>query len=96
MTQYSPELNYENVSTVDLSDKQSNGMAIEKVVKETGIGYLEATTAWLEENSLSESSFSRYIPNAIVDKIKLEAQENNYIRPSLSKTKSKGDLGFLL
>lgn len=96
MTQCSPDLNYKSESVVDLSDKQSNGMAIESMVRKDGEGYLAATVAWMEENSIAESSFTRYIPNAIIDKIKLEAKENNFLRPSMLKTSSKGDLGFLL
>lgn len=97
MIQSSPNLNYEmDTSKVDLSDKQSNGMAIEAIVRKEGESYLSATVSWMEENSLSEASFTRYIPNAIIDKIKLEAKENNSLRPSMLKTYTKGDLGFLL
>lgn len=81
---------------VDLSDKQSNGMDIEAMVRRDGEGYLIATVTWLEENSLSEATFTRYVPNAIIDKIKLEARDNNLLRPSMTKNFSKGDLSFLL
>ena len=52
-----------------LLDKQANGFAIESMVTELGMGYLEAKTQWLEENSIPEGYFRRYIPPAIIEKI---------------------------
>ena len=83
-------------SVEDLSDKQQNGFNIEKLVKEEDMGYIEATVYWLETNSLAESSYQRYIPNAIIDKIKLEVVENNILRPSILGNSSKNTLDFLL
>ena len=79
-----------------LLDKQANGFAIESMVTELGMGYLEATTQWLEENSIPEGNFSRYIPPAIIGKIMSEALEENMLRPSFSQTHKTNSLDFLL
>ncbi len=79
-----------------LLDKQANGFTIESMVTELGIGYLEATTQWLEENSIPEGNFNRYIPPAIIEKIMSEALEENMLRPSFSQTHKTNSLDFLL
>lgn len=79
-----------------LLDKQANGFAIESMVTELGMGYLEATTQWLEENSIPEGNFSRYIPPVIIEKIMSEALEENMLRPSFSQTHKTNSLDFLL
>ena len=79
-----------------LLDKQANGFAIESMVTELGMGYLEATTQWLEENSIPEGNISRYIPPAIIEKIMSEALEENMLRPSFSQTHKTNSLDFLL
>ena len=79
-----------------LLDKQQNGFVIEALVANKGISYLEATTEWLEENSIPESSFNRYIPQGIVEKIMSEAIDDNMLRPSISKTQKTNTLDFLL
>lgn len=77
-------------------NKQENGFEIEKLVKEHNLTYLEATTQWLEENSIPESQFSRYVPGIIIEKISDEALEENLLRPSMSKTQKTNTLDFLL
>ena len=80
----------------DYSDRQRNGMIIEKMVTEGSVTYLEATIDWLESNGLSEASFAKYIPMPIIDKITIEVQEYNLLRPSLLKAKDSGSLDFLM
>ncbi|QQK88190.1 late transcriptional regulator [Providencia phage PSTRCR_127] len=79
-----------------LLDKQDNGLAIEQLVKD-GASYLEATTHWMEENSIPPTQYNKYIPAAIVDKITQEAIDNNEFRPTLARTfqTSTLDLDFL-
>ena len=89
-------MNSSNLKEPDFSDKQANGMEIEKMVIEGSITYLEATIDWLEGNGLPESSFAKYIPTPIIDKISVEAQEYNLLRPSLLKAKDSGSLDFLM
>lgn len=79
-----------------LLDKQANGFTIESMVTELGMGYLEATTQWLEENSIPEGNFNRYILPAIIEKIMSEALEENMLRPSFSQTHKTNSLDFLL
>lgn len=79
-----------------LIDKQANGFAIEAIVFEDRIGYLQATTQWLEENSIPEGNFNRYIPSTIIDKIKSEAIEEHLFRPSVVRTQRTSTLDFLL
>ena len=77
-------------------DKQQNGFEIEVLVNEYELTYLEATTHWLEENSIPESQFARFIPVVIIDKIRAEAVIENMLRPSMSRTQSSSSLDFLL
>ncbi|ARW57670.1 late transcriptional regulator [Kosakonia phage Kc304] len=77
-------------------DKQQNGFDIEKLVAETGSSYLEVTTAWLEENSIPEGQFARFIPTGIIDKIMSEAIDDHMLRPSMARTQRTNTLDFLL
>lgn len=86
----------EPVSVSTLIDKQANGFAIEAIVAEGELGYLQATTQWLEENSIPEGNFNRYIPSTIIDKIKSEAVDDHMLRPSMSRTQRTSTLDFLL
>lgn len=79
-----------------LLDKQANGFAIEAIVAEGGLGYLQATSQWLEENSIPEGNFNRFIPSTIIEKIKAEAVNEYMLRPSMSKTQKTNTLDFLL
>lgn len=79
-----------------LLDKQQNAFLIESVVANFGYSYLEATTAFLEENSIPETQFARYIPQGIIDKIKNEALDDKLLRPSMSRTEKTNTLDFLL
>lgn len=90
----SPAEKPESVSA--LLDKTNNGFDIEALVEKQGMSYLEATTHWLEENSLPESTFNKYIPQTIVDKIAAEAIDDNLLRPSFAKQKQTNTLEFLL
>lgn len=86
----------EKESISQLLDKQANGFAIEKLVELEGLGYLEATTQWLEENSIPEGNFNRFIPSGIIEKIMSEAVDEHMLRPSFSKTHKTNTLDFLL
>ncbi|AHY25229.1 late promoter transcriptional regulator [Pectobacterium bacteriophage PM2] len=79
-----------------LLDKQQNGFYIESIVAKGELNYLEATTLFLEENSIPESLFSRYIPTGIVDKIRNEAIDDKLLRPSVARTQKTNTLDFLL
>ncbi|QQG32240.1 hypothetical protein CkP1_0261 [Citrobacter phage CkP1] len=80
----------------ELLDKQQNAFTIESIVEEQGLGYLEATTAWMEENSIPETQFSKYIPSGIIEKIRSEAIDENLLRPSISRGEKTNTLDFLL
>ncbi|QEG13311.1 putative late promoter transcription accessory protein [Klebsiella phage vB_KaeM_KaAlpha] len=83
-------------SVTTLVDKQNNGFAIEALVNEHGMSYLEAATHWLEENSFPETAFAKYIPGNIIEKIMSEALDDNLLRPSFSKQQKTNTLDFLL
>lgn len=92
-------INNDEVKIDDLNsllDKQANGFAIEAIVAEGELGYLQATSQWLEENSIPEGNFNRFIPSTIVEKIKAEAVNEYMLRPSISKTQKTNTLDFLL
>lgn len=79
-----------------LLDKQQNGFVIETMVDELGMTYLEATTAFMEENSIEAPQFNKYIPSAIIEKITSEAIDDNQLRPSVAKLQKTNTLDFLL
>lgn len=99
MTLFS-QLNLDDESPVQdlkkLLDKQQNGFAIEQLVVKEQISYLEATSRWMEENSIPEGNHARFIPALIIDKIKDEAINENMLRPSMAKTEKTTSLDFLL
>lgn len=69
-----------NDIVVKATNKTTNGLAIEKMVLEEGMTYLEATTQFVEENSIEYSQYSKYIPISIIDKIKQECIVNRTFR----------------
>lgn len=77
-------------------NKQENGFEIESLIKKYGLTYLEATTQWLEENSIPEAQFARYIPGIIIEQISNEAVDENLLRPSMNKLQKTNTLDFLL
>lgn len=79
-----------------LLDKQKNGFEIEQLVINHQLSYLEATSRWMEENSIPEGNHARFIPVLIIDKIKDEAINENMLRPSMAKTEKTTSLDFLL
>lgn len=79
-----------------LLDKQKNGFEIEQLVIKEQLSYLEATSRWMEENSVPEGNHARFIPVLIIDKIKDEAIKEHMLRPSMAKTEKTTSLDFLL
>ena len=69
-----------NESVAKATNKTINGLTIEKMVSEEGMTYLEATTQFVEENSIEYSQYSKYIPLSIIDKIKQECIMNRTFR----------------
>jgi hypothetical protein len=86
----------EKTDLAELLDKQQNGFTIESMVEEQGLGYLEATTAWMEENSIPETQFAKYVPSGIIEKIRSEAIDEHMLRPSVSRGEKTNTLDFLL
>lgn len=76
-------------------DKQTTASEIEALVVENQLSYLEAVSWWMEERSLSENQFSRYIPEAIIDKLKAEVLVDEILKPSLTKQNTHSNLDFL-
>lgn len=84
-------------SSTDLLDKVENGLSIERAMSEdVNLSYLEATMQWIEENSIDPAQYAKYIPQAMVDKIKHEAIENNWLRPSMKERTITNTLEDLL
>ena len=69
-----------NDHAVKAANKTANGLAIEKLVVEEGLTYLEATTQFVEENSIEYGHFQKYIPVSIIDKITQECIVNRTLR----------------
>ncbi|AEO97166.1 late promoter transcription accessory protein [Salmonella phage vB_SenM-AKM_NP4] len=91
-----PSTKEKNDKLNELLDKQQNGFIIEALVEENGLGYLEATTMWMEENSIPETMYSKFIPSGIIEKIRSEAIDEHMLRPSVSRGEKTNTLEFLL
>lgn len=79
----------------DAYDKQTTASEIEALVVENQLSYLEAVSWWMEERSLSEAQYNRFIPEAIIDKLKAEVLEDEILKPTLTKQNTQANLDFL-
>jgi hypothetical protein len=96
LTDFDGAVNTASESIHVLVNKQQNGLDVEALVVEAGCSYLEAACWWLEENSIPEGQFNRYLPAGIIDKIMNEAIDDNMLRPSMARTQKTNTLDFLL
>lgn len=85
----------QSLPTIDNYDKQTTGEEIHLLVKNEGLGYLEAVTWWLEERSLPVSQYQKYIPETLIELVMKEATEDNMLKPSLTKQVDHSTLDFL-
>lgn len=69
-----------DANAVKAANKTNNGLAIEKLVAEEGLTYLEATTQFVEENSIDYGHYNKFIPQSIIDKITQECIVNRTLR----------------
>ena len=79
---------------LDAIDKQDAAAEIDELTKH-GASYLEATSQWMEERSIPENMFARYVPHVIIEKIKLETVEDGLLRPSVTKINTTSSLDFM-
>lgn len=79
---------------LDAVDKQQAASEIDGLVA-TGLTYLEATSRWMEERSIPENMFVKYVPSTIVEKIKIETIEDGLLRPSMTKVNTHSSLEFM-
>lgn len=85
------------MADLNLPHKEDVLMAIEAIKQnDAELTWLEASTIWLEENSISESLFLKVLPDVIVENIKNEAIENNLVKPSMVLLNQTTTLDFLL
>lgn len=80
---------------LDAIDIQQTAKDIDTLVETEYLTYLEATTRWMEENSVPENMYSKYVPSTIVEKIKLEVVADGILRPSVTKINTKSNLDFM-
>lgn len=73
-------LNLSDHEVAKATNKTANGLAIEKMVTEEGLSYLEATAQFIDENSIEYSQYQKFIPMSIVDKITQECIVNRTFR----------------
>lgn len=67
-------------------NRNDNGLLIEKMVADDKVSYLEATTQFMEENSLPFNDFAKYLPQVVIDKIKMECIKDNVFRRGVVET----------
>lgn len=80
---------------LDAIDIQTAASEIDELVEKDHLSYLEATTQWMEERSIPENMFSKYVPSTIVEKIKIEVVEDGILKPSLTKINTHSNLDFM-
>jgi hypothetical protein len=49
----------------------------------------------MEERSIPENQFSKYVPSTIIEKIKIETVEDGLLRPSQTKVNTHSSLEFM-
>lgn len=76
-------------------DKQTTAHEIAELVRTECLTYLEAVTWWMEERSIPENQFAKYIPETIIERLKTEALEDNMLKPSIAKQNTYSTLDFL-
>lgn len=79
---------------LDAVDKQQAAAEIDEYVAQ-GMTHLEATSQWMEERSIPENQFSKYVPSTIIEKIKIETVEDGLLRPSQTKVNTHSSLEFM-
>ncbi len=84
----------EKQPTVSLS-KQEIAVEIEQLIEEHHLSVLEAVTWWMEERSIPESQFSRFIPEPVIEQLKAEVIEDRVLKPSITKENTHSSLDFL-
>lgn len=80
----------------DATAKQEITATIERQVQSEGCLYLEAASQWMDENGYPESQFSKHLPTSIIEKIRIEAVQENLLRPSLAEENDCATLDFIL
>ena len=75
--------------------KQTVAAEIEALVQAENLSYLEAVTWWMEERSIPENQFAKYIPEAIIETLKAEVVDDRILKPSLTKENKTSNLDFL-
>lgn len=81
--------------TSGVYDKQAIAMEIDTLIQDHELSVLEACSWWLEERSIPETQFARYIPEQIIERLKSEAIEDGTLKPTLAKQNTNGNLDFL-
>lgn len=81
--------------STDAFDKQVTANEIMSLVEEHQLSILEAVTHWMEERSIPETQYARFIPSTIIEQLKLEALEDKLLRPSLASNNTSNSLDFL-
>lgn len=79
---------------IEACDKQRVAAEIDEIVAQ-GSSYLEATSQWLQENSIPESQVHKYVPQPIIEKITVECIDEGLLRPSLTKVNKQPTLDFM-
>ena len=98
MTQFSlSDIKPGSASTENKIDsKTGNGLAIEKMVADEGLTYLEATTIFMEEHGIEYNQYAKYVPKAIIDKLTQECIDNRMLIRVESVSKPSNTLEFLM
>ncbi|QPI18002.1 late promoters transcription protein [Pectobacterium phage POP12] len=72
---------------MEVSNKTEVGLIIEGLVNSENLSYMESTVQWMDENNIEYHMLNKFVPRAIIDKIRAEAIENDMIRPSMRVNK---------
>lgn len=83
------------IKKAKIYDRQTTANEILDLVKTEGLSFLEACSWWLEERSIPETQFSKYIPEDILDLLQREVIEDSVLKPSLTKQNTKSNLDFM-
>lgn len=77
------------------TDKQRVASEIEALVLSEGFSYLEAVSQWMEERSIPENQYQKYVPDTVIERLKAEVIEDRVMKPSVTKENVTSNLDFL-
>lgn len=68
-------------------EKNDNGLNIEKMYRNSDgdVSYADILMEWADDNNIDIANIARYIPEATLEKVRMEYLKTDKLRPSIRK-----------